>query len=175
MFHEEPSTYAEDTLNSALTIVSGSLSILGSTLIIVTCVCYKDIRTLTRNVIVCISIADIVTAIANISGLIIQGFLKGNSWYCQAQSLVGSTASSWSYLWTVVLAFVFYLLIVKENQRLVKKLNPWFHAVCWSVPVLINVILFCCDKLGTTNGFTTGGWCWIHVAGITFKNVKFLT
>ena len=157
---------AMSTTNVVLLSVSSGLSGIGALVIIITYAFYRDIRTASRHIIVCISIADLVTTIANCSGESIQPSHNGKDIPCILQSFVGTTAILSSFLWTMVLAIFLYIALVRENQALAKRLIwPWCYIVCWLIPLVINVVALCLGKLGNNEDIGTSGWCWINLNG----------
>ena len=162
---------ANGLTNDILLAISAGLSILGCTLILTTYICYKEIRTVSRHIVVCISIADIITTASNLSAIFISPEINSeideiNNVSCTVQSFIGTTAVLWSFLWTMVLAMYLYLELVKENKSLGKRLIwPWSHVICWIAPLGINVVALFLHKLGNSGDRNTAGWCWISVFG----------
>lgn len=158
---------ANGPINKTLLAMSTGLSGVGCLTILITYGLYKDIRTASRHIIICLSIADLVTVLANCSGLAIQPSTE-NDTFCIIQSFIGSTAILCSFLWTIMLAVYLYVALVCESQRLAKRMIwPWFHILCWSVPLIINIVALLKKRLGNNTDAGTAGWCWIK---ITSKN-----
>ncbi|XP_066912698.1 G-protein coupled receptor 157-like [Clytia hemisphaerica] len=153
--------------------ISSSISIVCSFLILTTFACLREVQTLTRQIIICMTIADLLTALANLIGAMVihgqfhtvssktviedDGFL---SW-CTIQSFVSSTSSLWSFLWTMVLSIALHYVIVKEKVDRIIKVLPWLHVLCWLLPLVVNVVALWKGKLGYSKDAVTGGWCWI--------------
>ena len=161
--------------NDILLAVTSGLSILGSILILLTYACYREIRSVSRHIVVCISIADLLVALSNSFAIVIAPIIDSqiksiDKTACTLQSFVGTTAVLWSFLWTMTLAVYLYIDLVKGNQRLGKSLIwPWAHLVCWLLPLGINVAALLLRKLGNSGDGDTSGWCWISVFGKLFK------
>jgi len=120
-------------------LVSTSLSILGSLVVIITYALYKDIRSSSRHIIVCISIADLIVSI-------------------------GSTANLCSFMWTLFLAVFLHITFVQEKPAKARALiHPWFHLLGWLFPLAINVVALCTRNLGDNNDRAVSGWCWIRI------------
>lgn len=146
-----------------LLVISSGLSIIGSLITFITYAAFRDIQTTSRHIIVCISIADFLTVTANLFGLFSKPN-KGVDVPCQVQSFIGSTFVLSSFLWTVMLGVYLYITLVKENQELAEKLaRPWFHILCWLLPLLINVVAINLQVLGNSKDDTSSGWCWIDL------------
>lgn len=151
-------------------VTASTLSLVGSFLVVLSFVLYKDIRTSSRHIIVCISIADFVTSLFSLVAAIAPP--KYN--VCVLQSFIATTSLSCSFLWTMMLAVFLYLSLVKEKLQLAKSLIfPWFHLICWSIPLIINIVAISLKKLGSNNERAVAGWCWIKDTGIDFIHIFF--
>lgn len=161
-------TYHENDLatNLANTITlttTSALSILGASIIILTFVIFKDIRTPARHIIVCIALSDLISSLSNCFGLFMNG--KDED-FCKMQSFIGSTFIMSSFLWTMLLAVYLYIVIVYEDPALGRKIIfPWFHIVSWFLPLVINIIAVSMGVLGNSQSLVTSGWCWIEYKG----------
>lgn len=141
--------------------ISSSISIFCSFIIIFTFACQKEIRTVTRHIIICISLADFCTALAYLTSLTFtfKTFTVTTSRICVLQSFVSSTSSLCSFLWTMSFSLALFLILVKEKVTLLQKMLPFLHVFCWLVPLIINITALSLHKLGKGN--STGSWCWI--------------
>lgn len=152
----------EDTANAStnrvLTTVSGTLSLLGASLIIVSYIAWKDFRSASRRILIYISIADFFIAGTNVIGVWHHG---GDDNYCKAQSFVSTTACLWSFFWTTFLAAFIYFVIAKKQRKKAEIMLKVFHVFGWGVPLIIVGTAFGLDKLGNDKDFFTSGWCWI--------------
>ena len=155
--------YAMSDLNQALVTITCILSMLGSLTIIGTFVAWKDIRTITRQVLVCLSISDFLIVLGNICGTYFHPTTKlSEDHKCKVQSFVTTSASIVSCFWTTTLALYLYLTVVRGKQVLAQKLLPLFHVINWSVGPIINVIALSEEMLGNSSDEITAGWCWIY-------------
>ena len=154
---------AKNEANIAIIITMTVLSVLGSFVIIITFIGFKEIRTPSRHIIVCIAISDLISSLSNCVGL----SLKPNNQHprndpCVIQSLIGSTFILSSFFWNMFLAISLYVAVVWQNTDLAERLIfPWFHIIGWFVPLTINMIAVSLQKLGSSEDFGTAGWCWI--------------
>ena len=153
-------SWAVGTVNSALVTTSCTLSLLGTLLIVITYVIWKDTRTTSRGILVCLSIADFFVACGNLIGL--WSVKQNSSDVCVTQSFVTSTANLMSYMWSACLAVYLYIALVKRRQTTAEKLVPLFHTVSWLPATLINITALLTGALGNTADALTGGWCWIR-------------
>ena len=146
-------------------VLTCSLSILGSILIITTYALYKDIRSPSRHIIVCISIADLFQAMANLYSAYFVN--RGATHFvenCKVQSFVGSTAINCSFMWTMMLAIFLFISLDREKPSLaIRLIHPWFHLISWLVPLFINLLALFLGKLGNNNDMASAGWCWIRM------------
>lgn len=157
------------TTNKILLATASGLSVIGSLIVILTYAMYKDIRSISRHLIICISIADLTVTLFNCLALAISPEVDDqvsnfDFVTCQVQSFISTTALSWSFLWTMVLAIYLYCVVVKSSKSLGKRIVwPWAHMCCWSIPLVINVVALFLGKLGNSGDRNTSGWCWINV------------
>ena len=162
---------ANGLTNQILLALSAGLSVLGCVLILITYICYSEIRTVSRHIVVCISIGDLLVTSSNCLAIAISPEVNSivsefDNVSCTLQSFVGTTAVLWSFLWTMVLAFYLYIDLVKGAQAFGKKLIwPWAHLFCWLIPLGINLAGLFLHKLGNSADRNTAGWCWISVFG----------
>lgn len=157
--------FANNEYNKAFLKAAATLSSLGSIITILTYALNKDIRTMSRHIIVCISVADLVTCMANLVGIFIIPTTKNTTGAaCQIQSFISTTAVLSSFLWTLMLSVYLYIVIVKERLKYAKNMvRPWGHLFCWLLPLGINVTALTTRNLGNDGDITTAGWCWIKM------------
>lgn len=163
---ENPTTlgfgvYGNTTLNRVLVSVFSALSLFGASVIIITYIIWKDIRSTSRKILVYISIADCVTVGSYLFGAWLPP--NTNSLYCTAQSFLATTANLWSFFWTTFLAVFLYLTVARQRLRLAKTMFYVFHFIGWGVPLLIVCIALERDVLGNDRDIYSSAWCWIRV------------
>ena len=154
---------------SYVSIVSSSLSCLGSILILITFCVLKDLRTGAQKIITLLAVADFVSAAGYILGAInfIIHFKETNEAQCnifQVLCVTQAAFTSWSSLvsfcWTVILAFHFFLIIVFKRIQLASKLLPLYNFIAWGGPLLIIVPLLATQKLGYAP-YAASNWCYV--------------
>ena len=156
--------YSMGPINQAIFVISATLSVFGSLLILISYNVYKNIQTQTRHIIACLSLADLVSVLANLTGVFMKPSSNKPDLKCILQSFIGTTAVFSSYLWTMLLAIYLYMGLVKDNLGILERLlHPWFHLLCWLLPLGINVVALCMNKLGNSGDHTSSGWCWIEI------------
>ena len=152
------------------------LSMIGSSIIILTYVCYVDTRKPSRRLLVFLSLMDFGTALANSVGMFLN--FQTSSIGCQIQAAAAIFSSLSSYLWTAAIAVYIYLTIVKDKQSLAVKLINVFHVLAWGIPFVIVAVAFGLGILGYedvtlihyfhkkeiyfSTTAVTGGWCFLR-------------
>ena len=155
-----------------ISTVSCSASCVGSGLIVLTYLLWKDIRTGLRKIVTFLAIADFFTA---------AGYLLGNANYvhynrhvtqdevgacylfdtvCQIQAFVTSWSSLSSFIWTAILAVYLYWALVKGDPKSPGEYFVLYHVLSWGSPLLVMLPLLCTGSLGYSP-FASGGWCFI--------------
>lgn len=151
---------ANASINRVLTTISGSLSLLGTSLIIATYIAWKDFRSTSRRILVYISIADFFIAGSNLVG-VWHRHTKSDV-LCKAQSFVTTTACLWSFFWTTFLAAFMYMTVAKKKRNKAEIMLKVFHAFGWGIPIIIIGTALGLNRLGNDKDFYTSGWCWIN-------------
>ena len=149
-------------------LLSCSLSCLGSLLIFISYFALKGIRNVAQKIITVLAVADLFTAL----GYILAGwnFLANKSKncgrfvdVCEVQSFITSWSSLSSFGWSCALALHFYLLLtVKRKSKLLTLFN-WENVVFWLAPLLVLVPLLVTNQLGYSH-LAVSNWCFIHYA-----------
>ena len=158
-------------------IVSCSLSILGSLLIFVAFFTLKGIRNVAQKIITLLALADFFTAtgylmadwnfLANSKGM---EHCNRFSTVCEIQSFVTSWSSICSFGWTCALALHFYLILSSTRKRFLASLVVWENLVIWAFPLLIVVPLLVTKRLGYSP-YATSNWCFIrNLVKSNYKN-----
>ena len=158
---------------SYVAIVSSGFSYLGSVLIVVTFFALKNMRSGAQKIITFLSLADFVSAAGYIVGSsnFLTHFNKTDHKECQVFQdicVTQATFTSWfmltSFLWTVILAFYFYLIIVYQCVAVAARLMPLYHIVAWGLPTFIVVPLVATGHLGHAP-YAASNWCFVKDAG----------
>lgn len=154
----EQKRIAEESLNKGLSTTAASLSILGSLTIFITFLMWPDLRTTSRRMIVFISIGDFFVASSNILGL----YMNSDEKMCKIEATINIVAILSSFFWTVYLSLYFYLTICKTVSVKMEGLAMWvFHITAWGIPLVIAVIAYLDDAVGSSRDYVSSGWCWI--------------
>ena len=164
LYHESETykDYASSFPNRFIVSCFTCLSTLGASLIIASYVIWKDIRTTSRKILVCISINDLLVSAGYLVGnLMSEEHRENGHAACIAQSFITSSASIMSFMWSTSLAIYLHLTLARDRQNLANKLIPIFHVISWATGPIINIIASAKGALGYSSDKVTAGWCWI--------------
>ena len=142
----------------ALKVLSGItclLSILGAGLIIATYAAFKDLRTVARQPLVNLSVADMTVAASHFVGLAVLHVERYEISYssdanasnhsaeqdalCQVQGGFTMFGTLSSFLWTLALGFYMLLVIVLRRPDVTRYLLLLYYPVCWGVPLTLTM------------------------------------
>lgn len=150
-------------LPTYISMVSCSLSCLGSLLIFVAYFTLRGIRNVAQKIITLLALADFFTA----AGYLIAGWNQLSNLndcptfttVCEVQSFITSWSSICSFGWTSALALHFYLLLAKRKLPL-SAILVWQNLVIWVFPLLIMLPLLVTGNLGYSH-YAVSNWCFI--------------
>ncbi len=149
------------------------LSMIGSIIIIISYICFKEHQTRARYILVHLSICNFAQVVANFYGEV-SGFehffnktnfsydiLAGNTtateYLCVGQGFVTIYFSIAGMLWTVTLALYLYLLLL--NQAYHTRYLVWCsYFICYAFPLLIVTWLLLTNRLGYAP-YNMPGYC----------------
>ena len=139
----------------AVKITAGTtciLSILGSCLIIFSYVVLVDLRTAARQLLVNLSIADIIVTLSHLIGLFVnfERFIphyNPETWnsstidpVCISQAAFTLFGSISSFLWSMAIALYLIMLTTCKRPNLMKKITlPVLYIVCWGIPAIMII------------------------------------
>lgn len=165
---------------SAVTCV---LSVIGSIFIVLSYLCYKELRNKAREVIVHISLMDLMSSMANLIGIAVNfdAFLYVNpaaapptdhenyntiNNLCIAQAGFAMYGTLASILWTMAISVYFYISIMMEpSRKLIKKVVLGFYVVCYGVPLVMLIWFAATGKIGYSP-VAGSGWCSLIVESV---------
>ena len=134
------------------------LSFLGASLIIFTYVAFKDLRTTARQILVNLSVADILVVTSHFLGLFtnydrflyVDPEVATQDVWCSIQAAVDLFGSISVCLWTTALAA--HLVSVVVFERLVgRKVLAVIYLVCWGVPAAFTIVFGAAHLYGFTH------------------------
>ena len=162
---------------SYVAIVSSGFSCLGSILIVVTFFVLKEMRSGAQKIITFLALADFVSAAGYIVGSVnfLTHYNKTGPKDCQVFEDIceaQATFTSWfllvSFLWTTILAFYFYLIIVYHQVQIAARLMPLYHIVAWGFPLFIVIPLVATSHLGYAP-YAASNWCFVKNPNIKYS------
>ncbi|XP_063173490.1 G-protein coupled receptor 157 [Candoia aspera] len=159
MFLREPPATPVYPWERGVVLVSCALSILGSCLLVGTQARWPELRTRPRQLLACLSLADLLSAAAYAYG-VLRDF-QASSWDCVAQGALSTFANTSSFFWTMGIALDLYLTIVRGSAG--AGLLCCFHVVSWGVPLGITAAAVGLTKIGYDASDVSVGWCWIDI------------
>lgn len=141
-------------------VVAGStclLSILGACLIILTYTAFKDLRTLARQQLVNLSVADMIVAASHFIGLATLNVEDYQTTYetqpdynvsnsstvqdnlCRVQGGLTMFGTLASFFWTLALGLYMLMIIVLKRPDLARYLLFLYYPVCWGIPFSLTM------------------------------------
>lgn len=176
--------------------VTCSFSVIGSLLIILSYIFFRDLRTNARLILLHLSLADLGVAAANLFGIAFRFenyYLKNVSAdatlvtllspkrvdnLCKAEAFVAHFSTISSVLWTMALAA--YMFAVVRKLITVDTEAKWFmrasYIICYGLTFVVNIWMICTNKLGYSP-YNTSGWCGtvIHKIILGKQNIDFMS
>ena len=155
------------------------LSIAGSALVILTYVLSKNLRTVARQLLVNLSIADMLANASHVFGMaanLSQNHTEGVgqpynvALACSFQGALTLFATVACFLWTIALALYLFALLVVRRSKVRKGLVVGFYLVCWGLPLVLIALFASLGFLGYEE-VAHVGWCylrshkWIGIVG----------
>ena len=161
----------EDHFYLALRVVIGItcvISMFGSCVIIFTYVAFKELRTLARQQLVNLSVADIIVALSHLVGLValrVETYNDGSEGYngsnfsspfiienstvsthdhhqwalCKVQGGFTMCGTIASFLWSLALGFFMLVIIVFRRPDFGRYLVFLYYPICWGVPLSLTL------------------------------------
>ena len=132
------------------------LSILGASLIILTYAAFKDLRTLARQLLVSLSIADILVVASHFVGLFANyerfisvdddgvTFVSNSSYldaFCITQGAVTVYGTLASFLLSLLIALYLLVLTQSKGVKPARCLIPVIYVVSWGVPLVLVAVV----------------------------------
>lgn len=147
------------------------LSILGSTSIIFSFVIFRELRTAGRFILLNLSVADLIVALANLLGAAISPQFHdmtdpsdiNNSTSllalsCKIDAFFGLFATDSSILWTIVLLSYLYITLhcFRPSRSCFKVSMTICMIICWGLPLAISLWFIIEGYFGFQSGFSPG-------------------
>lgn len=161
-----------------LTILACFLSIIGSLLVILSYVLWRDVRrSIARAIVLCLAICDLMSASGYLMApILFYAFSNGTDERtpipddpCKAQSFLTTTFVLASFFWTSYLALYFLITLVFQKTQWSKKMMIFFLTTAWTIPLVICIAATSAEWLGPSQYSTVGPWCWISDSNLYNK------
>ena len=171
-----------------LTILSCSFSVLGAVAIILSYIYWKESRSTSRAILLCIALSDLISALGYIfgAGLFLGTFNTNETnanacngtimtvdaetaekdpfnGLCQFQSFITTTGMMCSFWWTTILSLHLFLSVAKMRLDFSRKLFPVYLALATGVPLAVSIPAVATGWLGMGNSTASVSWCFIHL------------
>ena len=151
------------------------LSMCGALLIIFSYICFKEMRTKAREILVHISVADFIVSCSNFIGIavdfnyllaplfyknpdLISPHLHTVNGFCVAQAFFSMFGGLGSILWTTAMAVYFYLRVMSMEKKTAQYSVYASYVLCYGGSLLMTVWFAATNKLGHTP-VGGSGWC----------------
>lgn len=158
-----------DKAYAGIAITMASISILSCIFIICVLTSFTSLRTNGRMLLVCLSVASIISSVASIIAASVSVFTPVLNWnifpVCAAASSISIVSNVCAYLWTCAISLYVYLCISWKKMEFADKSRCAIHVICWGFPVAVMVIATVSDVVGFDFGKAKierrPPWCWI--------------
>lgn len=151
-----------DETSKILALLTAGLSVFGSLFIIVSFCVWKDLRTVSRQILVYISIADFLTSGGNLFGAATDDHHIAGRDVCAEQSLVTTTGCLSFIMWTTILSVYLYMSIVHAYVHPSCTVQGLFAFFGWGVPLAVGLSAYLFHALGDDESAASAGWCWLR-------------
>ena len=155
-------------LPTYFSLISCTLSCLGSLLIFVSYFTLKGIRNIAQKIITALALADMFTALGYILAgwnILANGTTEDHCQrfkdVCEVQSFVTSWSSLSSFGWSCALALHFYLLLTLTAKSKLVTLFHWENFLFWLLPLVVLVPMLVTSHLGYSR-VAVANWCFIR-------------
>ena len=154
MYQDNGTLITEPGFIKAVQVTAGITSILstlGASLIIFIYIAFRNLRTTARQLLVSLSIADIIVAISHFVGLFanFKRFIyqyNNETWntsttdpLCITQAAFSMFGTLASFLLSLAIGVYLVGILVWKKPRSWKKLFPIFYIICWGLPAIVVI------------------------------------
>ena len=185
--HESAFSHKSNSLRAVVGLTS-ALSVVGSLLIVLSYVCFRDVRTKAREILMHISFMDLGVGVTNLIGVGVnfsqyfkesckstpilhnqQNHYHNNSTdlcnvhtllggLCKVQGGLANVFTIGSVLWTICLSMFLYLLVSRKDTKEAKIFVRFANFFCYLMPVGITLWLVLTGRIGYSV-YESTGWC----------------
>jgi len=149
---DEYFTSFQGELLTSLCIVFAGISLVGSLFIIVSYVTFPRLRSFAFELVLMVSLADVINSCAYIITPSIAPSL------CKPQAVLTTFSDLASLLWVGSIAFTIHRIFLHEHSFSLEKTHHLkYQSFCWGVPLVMTMFPFITDDYDTSDTL----WCWI--------------
>ncbi|XP_073526058.1 uncharacterized protein [Phyllobates terribilis] len=141
-------TASDRHILTAVNTGASSLSLIGSTFIVLCYLLFKELRKFSFKLVFFLALSDMLCSFFNIIGDPSTGF------FCYTQGYSTHFFCVASFLWTTTIAFTLHRTVVQHKTD-VEDLEPMFHLYVWGTSLVMTVL----RSFGNHHGHV-GVWCW---------------
>lgn len=127
-----------DKAYAGIAIVMASLSILSCFVIFSVLAGFKSLRTNGRTLLVCLTIANLLSCISSIISASLAVFTPDLTYVtfpaCAAASAISIVSNVCGYLWTCIISIYIYLCISWKKVDFADRIKGLYHLICWGFP-----------------------------------------
>lgn len=155
-----PFNTAEATAITTVTLVSASLSFLGSLFIIVTYLALPRVQRFSYRVIAWLSVADCFSSLSYFihDPTPFVALQEPFSASCLISAGLSQLMDVATFCWTVAVSTTVYLVLIRRaSPQTLQLAERLFHGINWGVPLLMMIIAASVGSFGDA-----GTWCWIR-------------
>jgi len=153
---------------TSINLASSALSFCGSLFIVVCFWRIPDLRTFAYRLVFFLSVSDICYSIGNFLGDPAPHY-GADSARCQIQAVILSYFELTSLYWSIAIAHVLHLTILRKETVDLAVLTYRYHAIIWTVPLFFTFLPFATNSYGDA-----AGWCWIADDSASDKAWRFI-
>ena len=162
---ESSATLSNDTLGeapsyglrAAVSIVC-VLSMVGATLIVLSYALLPVVRTKPGSILLHISLMDLLTAGANLVGVVLISTRSDHGAVCVVQASLSMYGTLGSVLWTSALAVYVYAAVLYSERRVGRHTLRGFSLLCYGLPLAMTLWFALTRKLGP-DPLGGASWC----------------
>ena len=160
------------------------LSMLGSSCIVLSYVCYKRLRSKTREILVHLSVMDFFSSLSMLVGIAMNFSANANSnlsddlsktytTLCTIQAAFLVYSNLAALLWTISISIYCYFMLMLESSKLAHRSVFGYYLVCYGLPLITAVWYALTNKLGYSPN-RGSGWCTLNLYGETAREFTVL-
>lgn len=132
------------------------VSMLGCIFVWIVYWCFLELRAFPFKLVLYLSISDFFHSLGNQYSAFLLPRHKHQT-FCYAQAVLDTYFTLSSVLWTSVIAFSLYRVVIKRSVQ-IHHLEGRFHTFCWLIPLFVTLLPLLTDGYGPSPW-----WCWIRI------------